>query len=215
MSQPAILKSSKKINNYAKSDETSDGGTTVQPLLKTWVSDEVSNSIINNNNTNFNSNNSNNINNNNVRYNPHDNNCGCSVRDVNKYDRLYCDCGDASSIEHNNIMNDNNIHYSQLSCNNDGSSLKYSDDNMRITNTKRNNIISDNSGDFYRLYDDDGCASTLYDDQDYLVACREINCRESIIYFTTYDDTAVYDAVHEAVFDTMYNIVHNTNGCFV
>ena len=65
MSQPAILKSSKKINNYAKSDETSDGGTTVQPLLKTWVSDEVSNSIINNNNTNFNSNNSNNINNNN------------------------------------------------------------------------------------------------------------------------------------------------------
>ena len=60
MFHPAILKSSKRINNGAKSDETSNDGTTVQPLLNTWVFDEVSNSINNNNNSN-----SNNINNNN------------------------------------------------------------------------------------------------------------------------------------------------------
>merc|ERR1719491_1022158 len=59
MFYPAILESSKRINNGAKSDETSDDGTTVQPLLNTWMSDEVSNSI-NNNNNNFNNNNNDN-----------------------------------------------------------------------------------------------------------------------------------------------------------
>ena len=63
---PAILKSSKKIKNGTKSDDTSNNGTTVQPLLNMWVSNEVSYSIINNNN-NFNSNNiNNNINDNNI-----------------------------------------------------------------------------------------------------------------------------------------------------
>ena len=148
-------------------------------------------------------------NNNNVRCNPHNNNCGCSVRDVNKYDRLYYHCGDASSIEHNNIMNDNNIHYSPLSlCNNDGSSLKYSDDNMRLTNTKHNNIISNNSGDFDPLYDDDdGCLGSLCDNEDRLVACREFDCRKLIICFASYNDTtfnAVCDVV-DGCLGSLYN----------
>ena len=63
MFHPAILKSSKRIKNGAKSDDTSNNGTTVQLLLNTWVSNEVSYSI-NNNNNNFNSNNIDNNNNN-------------------------------------------------------------------------------------------------------------------------------------------------------
>ena len=66
MFHPVTLKSSKRIKNDNKSDDTSNNGTTVQPLPNTWVSDEVSYSIINNNN-NFNSNNiNNNINDNNI-----------------------------------------------------------------------------------------------------------------------------------------------------
>ena len=66
MFHPIILKSSKRINNGTKSDETSNNRTTVQPLLNTWVSNEASHSINNNNdsNNNFNSNNINNNNNN-------------------------------------------------------------------------------------------------------------------------------------------------------
>ena len=62
-----------------------------------------------------------------------------------------------SNIEHNNITNGNNIHYSS-SCNNDDGSLKYSDDNMKINNTKCNNIINTNGGGFYPLHEihDDG-----------------------------------------------------------
>ena len=67
MSYPTILKSSKRIKNDAKSDDTSNDGTAVHLLLNTWVSDEVSYSIINNNNNNnFSSNNVNNNNNNNI-----------------------------------------------------------------------------------------------------------------------------------------------------
>ena len=163
-------------------------------------------------------------NNNNLRCNPHDNNDGGSVRDVNKYDRLYYHCGDASSIEHNNVMNENNIHYSPSSCKNDGSSLKYSDDNIIPTNTKQNNMINNNSDDVYPLHEnDDGCLGYLYDDQVYLVACREFDCREFIICFTmmyiittVYDLVSVYDAAYDTVCvtvydtDTVYDAVCNT-----
>ena len=54
------------VNNSNKSDSTSNDGTTVQPLVNTWVPDEVSNSINNNNNNSFNRNNNNNNNDNNI-----------------------------------------------------------------------------------------------------------------------------------------------------
>ena len=82
---------------------------------------------------------------------------------------------------------------------------------MRLTNTKHNNMISNNSGsDFDSLYDDDdGCLGSFYDDQDYSVACREFDCRESIICFASYDYTAVYDTVSNNVYDTTYNTVYD------
>ena len=125
-----------------------------------------------------------NNNNNNVEYNPLYDIDGGSVWNVNKYDCLcyhWCDADvNTSSIKHNNIMNDNNIHYSSLSCNNDGSSLKYSDDNMKVDNTKRNNnMINNNSVSFDPLYEiDDSCLGSLFNNEDRLVACQEF-----IIYF--------------------------------
>ena len=86
MFHPAILKSSKRTNNGAKSDETYDDGTTVQPLLNTWVSDKVSNSINNNNNNNPISNNIN------------DNDNDTNILTSNIY----------SERRHNNIGIDNN-----------------------------------------------------------------------------------------------------------
>ena len=187
----------------------------------------------NNNNHDVEHNKTNN-NNNNVRYNPHDNG-GRSVRDANKYDRLYYHCCDASSIEHNNITNDNNIHYSPLSCNNDGSSLKYSDNNMKLTNTKRNNMISNNSVDFYSLHEnDDGCLGSLCSIKDRLVVHGEklgslcsnkdrlVVRGEFIIYFVMSNDI---DAVCDAVYTVndappttmimMYNYSVYTNTVFL
>ena len=91
---------------------------------------------------------------------------------------------------------------SLFSCNNDGSSLKYSDDNIKLTNTKHNNMISNNSADLYPLHEnDDGCLGSLCNNGDRLVACQGF-----IIYFIMYED-AVYDAVYEAISDTVYDIV--------
>ena len=65
----------------------------------------------------------------------------------------------------------------------------------------------------YPLHENDdgrlGCLGYLYDDQDYLVACREFDCREFIICFTTHDDTA-YDTVYVAV---TISVTMNTAVC--
>ena len=73
-----------------------------------------------------------------------------------------------------------------------GSSLKYSDDNMRLTNTKHNNMISNNSGVSDPLYDDDdSCLDSLCNNEDRLVTCRKF-----IIYFIMYEDAVYgYDTV--------------------
>ena len=45
---------------------------------------------------------------------------------------------------------------------------------------------------FDPLYDDDdGCLGSLYDDQDYSVACREFDCQKFIISFAPYDYSSV------------------------
>ena len=120
-------------------------------------------------------------------------------------------------------MNDNNIHYSPT-CNNDGSTLKYNIDdmnrigykflcnndddlsennsayNIKLNNTKRNNMINNNNVDYYSLYENDHYLIVLCNNEGCLVACnmKLINTKRDDCVCALYNNEVCFDENNDA-----------------